>query len=267
MIVGHRGIDKIAFTGSTSTGWTVATAIPNAKPLSMELGGTCPMIVTAHADVDAAITGAARRGFRNAGQICIAINRIYVHEDVYDAFVDGLAAKVATLRTGDGMDPTTDVGPLTTRGGLDTVDRHVRDAESRGARIVTGGRALTELGPGNFYAPTVIADCRQDMLVMCEETFGPVVGIMRVASVDEAVELANSTDSGLAAYAYTEDLSEAFDLGRRLDFGNVAINNVDAGIMNAPYGGRKGSGYGFEHGREGMLGYLQFKHVRIHHGR
>lgn len=261
----HRGFDKLAFTGSTATGDRIARSVPRAVPLTMELGGTCPMIVTDRADLDAAITGAARRGFRNAGQICIAINRIYVHESLYEAFVDGLTAKVAALTVGNGAEDGVDVGAMATAAGLAVVEEHVRDARERGARVTTGG-SRTGDPAGNFYAPTVVADTTPDMLIMSEETFGPVVGVMAYRDLADAVGLANGTDSGLASYVYTQDLTQAHDLGRVLDFGNVAINNVDAGIMNAPYGGRKGSGFGVEHGKAGLLGYLENKHIRIRYG-
>lgn len=266
MLVAHPGIDKIAFTGSTATGTAIAKSIPTAKPLSMELGGSCPMIVTDKADVHMAVKGAARRGFRNAGQICIAVNRIYVHENVYAEFLDGLTSAVAAMKTGDGMDPATDVGPMTTPDGVDKVEAHVKDAVGRGAVVTTGGSRLAALAPGNFYEPTVVADCTPDMLIMHEETFGPVVGVMPYSDLETAIGHANGTEAGLAAYVYTQDLTQSFELGHQLDFGNVAVNNVDAGIMNAPYGGRKGSGYGYEHGKEGLHGYLQLKHLRIQHG-
>ncbi len=265
-LAGHPGVDKLAFTGSTPTGAKIARGVPSAKPLTMELGGSCPMIVTDKADVAAAVAGAARRGFRNAGQICIAINRIYVDESVYADFVDQLTAAVSKLVVGNGMNEGTDVGPMATKAGLAVVECHVRDAIDRGARVTAGGHPVTALGAGYFHEPTVLADCAPDMLVMHEESFGPLVGIMKVADLSSAVELANSTDAGLAAYVYTKDLAQAHDLGRLLDFGNVAVNNVDAGIMNAPYGGRKGSGFGVEHGKAGLEGYLQYKHLRIRYG-
>ena len=264
-ITAHRGFDKLAFTGSTPTGDRIARSVPRAMPLTMELGGTCPMIVTDKADIEAAVTGAARRGFRNAGQICIAINRIYVHESVYGAFVDGLTEKVSALTVGDGTEPGVDVGAMATAAGLAVVEEHVREARERGARITTGG-ARTGDAAGNFYQPTVVADTTADMLIMSEETFGPVVGVMAYRDLADAVALANGTESGLASYVYTRDLAQAHELGRLLDFGNVAINNVDAGIMNAPYGGRKGSGFGVEHGKAGLLGYLESKHIRIRYG-
>jgi succinate-semialdehyde dehydrogenase/glutarate-semialdehyde dehydrogenase len=265
-VASHPGFDKLAFTGSTATGAKIARGVPAAKPLTMELGGSCPMIVTDRADVDAAVAGAARRGFRNAGQICIAVNRIYVHKAVYGEFVDRLTDKVAALVVGDGMDPSVDVGPMATRAGVDVVDRHVRDAVERGATVTTGGKRVDELQPGYFYQPTVIAGCTPEMLVMHAETFGPVVGVMPFRDLSVAVELANGTEAGLAAYVYTRDLHQTHELGRLLDFGNVAVNNVDAGIMNAPYGGRKGSGFGIEHGKAGLEGYLQYKHLRINYG-
>lgn len=224
------------------------------------------MIVTDKANIADAVKGAARRGFRNAGQICIAVNRIYVHETVYPEFLDALTSTVSRMKTGDGREDGVDVGPMTTAEGIETVERHVKDALNRGAVLTTGGGRLSELMPGNFYQPTVLADCRPEMLVMHEETFGPVVGVMPYTDLGEAVALANGTEAGLAAYVYTQDLSQSFDLGQALDFGNVAVNNVDAGIINAPYSGRKGSGYGAEHGREGMYGYLHIKHLRIRHG-
>jgi succinate-semialdehyde dehydrogenase/glutarate-semialdehyde dehydrogenase len=266
VVAGHSGFDKLAFTGSTATGDKIARNVPRAMPLTMELGGTCPMIVTEHADIAAAVAGAARRGFRNAGQICIAINRIYVHRSGYDEFVDGLTKAVAALRVGNGLDTSVDVGPMATRAGVDVVEAHVRDAVERGATVTTGGDRIADLAPGYFYEPTVVADCTPEMLIMSEETFGPAVGAMAYDELADAVDLANGTDSGLAAYVYTRDLGQAHDLGRLLDYGNVAVNNVDAGIMNAPYGGRKGSGFGVEHGKAGLEGYLQHKHIRIQYG-
>jgi succinate-semialdehyde dehydrogenase / glutarate-semialdehyde dehydrogenase len=234
--------------------------------LSLELGGTCPMLVSDRADLELAARGAIRRSFRNAGQICIAINRIYVQAGVYDEFVERVTDGVARLVVADGLEnPAADVGAITNDEVLERTARHVEHARGAGARVAVGG---TRLDPpaGRFYAPTVVADCTQDMLLMHEETFGPAVGIARVASLREGIELANSTGSGLAAYAYTTDVEEVFSLSRRLDFGNVAVNNVDAGIINAPYGGRKGSGIGYEHGREGLEGYLILKHLRLRHG-
>lgn len=260
----HPGIDKLAFTGSTATGAKIARSVPAAKPLTMELGGSCPMIVTDRADVAAAVTGAARRGFRNAGQICIAVNRIYVEETLYPEFVDRLTNTVSKLVVGNGLEDGVDIGPMATEAGRRVVEEHVRDAVDRGARATTGGSPIP--GSGYFHEPTVLADCTPDMLVMHEESFGPVVGVMPFRDLETAVELANGTEAGLAAYLYTRDLAQTHELGRLLDFGNVAVNNVDAGIMNAPYGGRKGSGFGSEHGKAGLEGYLEYKHLRVRYG-
>lgn len=266
-LASHELVNKIAFTGSAATGAAITRSSSGVVPMSMELGGSCPLIVTAHADLDAAVTGTVRRSFRNAGQICIAINRAYVHEDLYPAYLDRLRERIAALVVGDGMkQPDADMGPVTNLEILERCDRHVDDARQRGARVVTGGGRLEKLAPGYFFEPTVLADTKQDMLVMHEETFGPLLGVTPFRDLADAICAANSTPAGLAAYVYSNDLAETFRLGRELDFGNVAVNNVDAGIMNAPYGGRKGSGYGYEHGREGLDGYLQLKHLRIRHG-
>ena len=265
-LVGHPDVDKVAFTGSGAAGEDIYRTVSGITPFSLELGGNCPIVVTKHANLEKAVAGTLRRGFRNAGQICIAINRAYVHESVYATFVDMLAARAAALVVADGLiNEHADVGPMATRAGVDKVERHVADARKHGARVLCGG-GRTGDSKGLFYAPTVLADCPQQMLVMHEETFGPVVGVAPFARLDEAIELANGTPAGLAAYAYTEDLRETFEIGRGLEFGSVAINNVDAGIMNAPYGGRKQSGIGYEHGHEGLEGYLHLKHLRVHHG-
>lgn len=262
-LVSHPGVDKIAFTGSTATGNAIAQSVYRAIPLSMELGGSCPMIVTAYADIARAAQGAARRGFRNAGQICIAVNRIYVHRTKYEEFLRKLGAAVDELVVGNGMDPAVDMGPTANDETRQKVVRHISDATRKGARVITAEKSLPK--DGFFVQPTVLADCTPDMLVMSEETFGPVVGVAPFDTLDEAIEMANRDDSGLAAYAYSENLNEVHHLSNRLDYGNVAVNNPDPGIMNAPYGGRKGSGFGYEHGAEGLRGYLQIKHTRIFH--
>jgi len=256
----HPGFDKLAFTGSTATGAAITRSLPKAMPVSMELGGSCPMIVTASADVDEAVAGCLRRGFRNAGQICIAINRVYVHTSVHTEFVDKLTKEVEALSVGPGIEDP-DVGPVTNAEIRDRCTEHVAQAVRDGARVTTGGAPIDR--PGSWFQPTVVDGVLTTTPLGCQETFGPVVGITAFETVADAVALANGTDSGLAAYLYARDLTEVFEIGHALDFGNVAVNNPDAGIMNAPYGGRKGSGHGYEHGREGLHGYLQLKHLRI----
>ncbi|MCV3205609.1 NAD-dependent succinate-semialdehyde dehydrogenase [Mesorhizobium sp. YC-39] len=265
-LVEHPGVDKIAFTGSSAVGLHIQRSCTTIKRLSLELGGNCPLIVTASADLDAAVKGAVRRSFRNMGQICIAINRIYVARPIADAFVDRLGEAADRLVIGNGIErPDADVGAMASAEPLNKTKEHLADALAKGAKLIAGGSAPEgdAFASGYFFRPTVVAGCTHGMKVMTEETFGPLVGVMAFDGLDEAVELANDTPFGLASYVYAKDMDEIRYLSSRLDYGNVAVNNVDAGIMNAPYGGRKQSGVGYEHGREGMLEYLNFKHVRI----
>lgn len=268
-LVEHPQISKVAFTGSSAVGLHIQRTCPQVKRLSLELGGNCPMVVTASADLDAAVKGAARRSFRNCGQICIAINRIYVHRSLYEAFLSKLGAAAEALSVHNGLEhPGADLGAMASADPLNKTRAHLEDALAKGARLIAGGKAPegAEYANGHFMRPTVVADCTHQMLVMSEETFGPLVGVAAFDDLVEAIALANDTPYGLASYAYARDLTEIHTLSACLDYGNVAINNVDAGIMNAPYGGRKQSGVGYEHGREGLLEYFNFKHVRLHHG-
>jgi succinate-semialdehyde dehydrogenase/glutarate-semialdehyde dehydrogenase len=265
-LVEHPGVDKIAFTGSSTVGLRIQQSCPTIKRLSLELGGNCPLIVTASADLDAAVKGAVRRSFRNMGQICIAINRIYVARSIAAEFVKRLGEAADKLVIANGIDkPDADVGAMASAEPLAKTKEHLADALAKGAKLVAGGGAPRgeAFARGHFFRPTVVSDCSHAMKVMTEETFGPLVGVMAFDGLDEAIELANDTPYGLASYVYAKDMDEIRYLSARLDYGNVAVNNVDAGIMNAPYGGRKQSGVGYEHGREGMLEYLNFKHVRI----
>jgi len=268
-LVEHPDVSKVAFTGSSAVGLHIQRSCPQVKRLSLELGGNCPMVVTASADVAAAVKGATRRSFRNCGQICIAINRIYVHRSIYEEFVTQLGAAAEALTVRNGLEnPGADLGAMASAEPLNKTRAHLEDALAKGARLVAGGKAPEgeEFAHGYFFRPTVVADCTHEMLVMTEETFGPLVGVAPFDDLAEAVQLANDTLYGLASYVYARDLVDIHTLSAQLDYGNVAINNVDAGIMNAPYGGRKQSGVGYEHGREGLLEYFNFKHVRLHHG-
>ena len=260
-------IHRLSFTGSTAEGRQIAAACADQlKHVSLELGGSLPMLVFDDCDLEAAVKGCIRRSFRNNGQICIAINRVYVQRGIYDAFVDRLAEETAKLRIGNAGVEEVDVGPMCTCKGLEKVMEHVEDARSRGARIVAGGKKPQgeKYANGYFYEPTVIADAAQDMLVMSEETFGPAIGVTPFDTIEDAVALANESVYGLAAICYTNSLKTANRIALDVDAGNVAINNVDAGVINAPYGGWKDSGIGCEHGREGLFEYLRAKHVRIH---
>jgi len=259
-LTSHPGIDKVAFTGSTATGLKIGHSLARPIPSSMELGGSCPLIVTASANIDDAVAGCLRRGFRNAGQICIAINRVYVERSARSEFAEKLAAAVGALSVGPGMDDPY-VGPVTNKEIQDRFAEHLDDVRAQGGRVLVGGEPVEQ--PGFWVSPAVVDDVPFDSLLGSTETFGPVVGITPFDLWEEAVRYANGTGSGLAVYLYATDVTEIFEIGHALDFGNVAVNNPDTGITNAPYGGRKDSGHGYEHGPEGLHSYLQIKHLRI----
>ena len=258
---------KIAFTGSLEVGLAIqAQSKDTIKKISLELGGQCPLIVSKNCDLSGAVKGAVRRSFRNMGQICIAINRIYVEKEIYEEFLEKFKTQTLKLVIANGLEnPDADLGPLANLEGLQKTKLHIEDALSKGARLVCGGQrpAGEQFRKGYFFEPTILADTTHDMLIMTEETFGPAVGVMAFGDLDEAVRLANATPYGLAAYAFTDDLHEMNKLSKELQAGSVAVNNVDAGIMNVAYGGWKQSGIGREHGHEGLEEYLQLKHVRI----
>ncbi len=259
-------VDKIAFTGSSQVGLRIQQSATDIKRMSLELGGSCPMVVTTSANLDDAVKGAVRRSFRNCGQICIAINRIYVACDIYQTFLQKLATATDALVVDDGLDnPSADLGAICSQEVLDKTLQHLQDGLDKGANLVCGGSPPhgEKFKKGRFFRPTVLADCNHSMKVMTEETFGPLVGVSKYENLEEAVKMANDSPFGLAAYAYTKNLDEMRFLTQHLHCGNVAVNTVDAGIINAPYGGWKQSGVGVEHGREGLLEYLNLKHIRI----
>lgn len=267
LLIASPLVKKVAFTGSTEVGRQVlADCAAHLKKVSLELGGHCPMLVCRDCDLEAAVRAAVRRSFRNMGQICIAINRIYVHRDVHDVFLERFVEATGKLLIGNGLTRTPcDLGPMASREGVEKAERHIADAVEKGASIACGGRRPEgeEFRKGFFFEPTILAGVNHEMLVMREETFGPVVGVMSFEALDEAIALANDTPYGLASYAFTNDLNEADRLCRELRAGNVAINNPDAGVVNAPYGGWGESGMGLEHGPEGLYEYLKVKHVRV----
>ncbi len=264
-LIKHPLIKKVAFTGSTEVGREVARwCSEGMKKLSLELGGSCPLIVSDKADLAEAVKGATRRSFRNMGQICISVNRIYVQESVYEEFLQLFSPATRKLRIADGLEtPDADLGSMASNGGLQKAIAHIEDAVGKGARMLTGGKPPKDLARGYFYEPTILADCTKEMVIMNEETFGPAVGVTPYRGIEEAIAMANDTPYGLAAYAYTTNLDECDALTRGLEAGNVSINNPDAGVINAPYGGFKESGMGYEHGVEGVHEYLRAKHVRI----
>lgn len=263
-LITHPLIKKVAFTGSTDVGKRIIKICQeNMTKYSVELGGQCPFIVCRSSDLELAAADATRRTFRNMGQICIAVNRIYVQEDVYDPFLKLFTDKASKLVVGDSLlHPESELGPMATQGGIKKVEGHVADALSKGARLLCGGKRPEGLTNGFFFQPTILADTNHTMKVMREESFGPIVGVMPFKTAEEALRLANDTEYGLASYVYTNDLYESEFFIRSLQSGNVALNNPDAGVMNAPYGGWKNSGDGYEHGPEGMFGYLLTKHIR-----
>jgi succinate-semialdehyde dehydrogenase / glutarate-semialdehyde dehydrogenase len=265
-LVKHSGIAKVAMTGSTEAGKHILTsAAPYLKKVSLELGGQCPAVVCADADIDLAAKVVAYKAFRNGGQSCSSVNRVYVHASVHDHFVDKLKVAAEALTMGDGItNPKVDLGAMATKDGVATCVRHVKDAMDRGAKLITGGErpAGAEFSQGNYYQPTILTECVQDALVMKEETFGPVVGIATFETLDSAIAMANDSTFGLVAYAFTKDYSTTTTLTERLEAGTVCINHGAVNTNYGPYAGWKDSGYGLELSRKAIYEYLKPKHIK-----
>lgn len=258
-------LDKLSFTGSTEVGRSIyRTYTSSFKKISLELGGSLPMVVEDDCDLNAAVKGAVRRSFRNMGQICIAVNRIYVHADIYDVFLDRFVEATTRLTIGNGLADDCDLGPMATTDGVAATQAHIHDALSKGATLLCGGRRPPgdKYARGYFFEPSVLADADHSMDVMQKETFGPLVGVMKYGDLEEAIELANDNQFGLAAVIYSTNSNKIRRFVAAVKAGNIAVNNVDAGVINAPYGGWKESGLGYEHGVEGLFEFLKPKHVR-----
>jgi succinate-semialdehyde dehydrogenase/glutarate-semialdehyde dehydrogenase len=228
----------------------------------LELGGKDPMIVLDDADVNVASSAAVWGAFMNAGQTCLSVERCYVHESIYESFLQACVEKTARLKLGPGTDPASDVGPMIHVRQLRTVQSHVADAITHGARLLAGGTVQTQLGP-NFFAPTILADVNQSMMLMREETFGPVLPVRSFKTEDEAVALANDSEFGLAASVWTRDRKRGEAMARRINAGTVMVNDVIAcfGISEAPHGGVKASGIGRTHGYFGLEEMVWPKYV------
>jgi len=255
-------VRKLSFTGSTAVEPVLyAQSAPTIKKLSLELGGNAPFIVFEDADLDAAVEGAMLSKFRNAGQTCVCANRIYVHERVYAAFADKLAAAVSRLVVGNGLEAGVQQGPLINAAALAKVEAHIADAVGLGARVLVGG-ARHALG-GNFFQPTVLADVRADMAVAREETFGPLAPLFRFSSDEDVIRQANATEYGLASYFYSRDIGRVWRVAEALEYGMVGINTGLISNEVAPFGGVKQSGLGREGARQGIEDYVVTKYLAM----
>ena len=260
VLTGSPVVRKLGFTGSTEVGkLLMAQCTGQVKKVSLELGGNAPFIVFDDADLDAAVDGAIACKFRNSGQTCISANRIYVQAGIHDAFVERLVERVSQLKVGPGLDPDVNIGPLIERQAVEKVERHVADALGRGGELRIGGESLG----GLFYRPTVITGVGAGAAMAREETFGPVAGIARFESEEEAVRAANDTPFGLAAYFYSRDLGRVWRVSEGLDYGIVGINTGFVSSEVAPFGGMKESGLGREGSKYGIDEWLELKYLSM----
>jgi succinate-semialdehyde dehydrogenase/glutarate-semialdehyde dehydrogenase len=259
-------VDYVMFTGSTAVGRQVASqAAERLIPSSMELGGKNAMIVLEDADMMRAVEGAERALFGNGGQLCISVERLYVHEAIADEFTRRLVERVGKMKLGAGLDYGHDMGSLISEKQLETVREHVDDAVGKGARVLTGGNARPDIGP-YFHEPTILADVREGMTLFADETFGPVAAISRFATDEEAIERANDSDFGLNFSVWTKDTERGRRIASRLEAGTVNVNEAYIaawGSMDAPMGGMKDSGVGRRHGAAGIRKYTEAQTISV----
>jgi len=263
-LVEHPDVDKITFTGSTATGkWIVQAAAATLKRVTLELGGKSPTFIFPDADLERAIPGAAMSVFANAGQICVAGSRLYVHKNVFDKVIAGISGMAQALRVGPGLEPETQMGPLVSQGQLDRVTGYIQSGKSEGAEVLVGGER--QGSEGYFLKPTVLAQTHRSMRVMREEIFGPVVCAMPMddEDLDRIAKVANDTTYGLSAYIWTRNVSIVHKLARKIRAGTVQVNGGVGLDPAVPFGGYKQSGWGRERGREGVESLTESKSVGI----
>ncbi|MGH6851819.1 MAG: NAD-dependent succinate-semialdehyde dehydrogenase [Methylocella sp.] len=260
VLTSHPLVRKVSFTGSTEVGRIIMRqSAATIKKLSLELGGNAPFIVFDDANLDAAVAGAIASKYRNSGQTCVCANRLYVQSGVYDAFAEKLAKAAGALKVGPAFEPGVQQGPLITPKALAKVEQLVGDAIAKGAKALLGG-ARHALG-GNFYEPTVLIDVPSDARLLGEEIFGPVAPLIRFDTEEEAIELANASEYGLASYFYARDLGRVFRVARAIEAGIVGVNEGVVSTAEAPFGGVKQSGIGREGSRYGIEEYLEIKYI------
>lgn len=253
-------VRKFTFTGSTPVGkFLLERSARTLKKVSLELGGNAPFIVFDDADLDAAIDGALIAKFRNAGQTCVCVNRFLVQAGIYERFIAALKQKIEQLSIGDGLQVGHDIGPLINQAAVEKVQLHIQDALAKNGRLIIGGHSHS--AGILFFQPTLIADAHADMLVATQETFGPLAAVFAFETEQQAIEMANDTEFGLAAYCYTQDLGRAWRMSEQLEYGMVGINKGIISNEVAPFGGIKHSGLGREGSKYGIEDYLEIKYT------
>lgn len=253
-------VRKLTFTGSTEVGKELMKgSADTVKKISLELGGHAPVIVLEDADLDKAVEGVISSKFRNAGQTCVCSNRVYVHESIYDVFIEKLTKQVRTLKVGNGLDEGVDIGPLINQDAVDKVMSQIDDALNKGAKLEAGGKSRG----GFFIEPTIISNIDDRMLCMKDETFGPLAPIASFKTEEEAVERANNSIYGLAAYVFTENISRGIRVTEALEYGIIGLNDGVPSTPQAPFGGFKQSGLGREGGHHGIEEYLEVKYISL----
>ena len=253
-------VRKMSFTGSTKVGKILMEQCAQTmKRMSLELGGNAPFIVFEDADIDAAVEGAVAAKFRNCGQVCIAPNRFYIQDGIYEEFAEKLAKKVKTIKAGDGFEDASDIGPLINKAGMEKVEEHIKDAVNKGAKIMVGGERH-EKGQ-TFFQPTVLRNMSDDMMIAKDETFGPVAPLFRFKNEDDVITKANDTIYGLASYFFARDIGRVWKVAEALEYGMVGINSGMISTEVAPFGGVKQSGMGREGSKYGIDEFVEIKYM------
>jgi succinate-semialdehyde dehydrogenase/glutarate-semialdehyde dehydrogenase len=263
-LMADKSIRKVSLTGSTRVGQQmIRDAAATLKKVSMELGGNAPLIIYDDADLEMALNVSVPTKFANAGQVCVTADRIFVHESLHNAFVQGFLERTRAIKLGDGLDPSVGMGPLINAKRVEAMQNIVDGAIKQGAKLECGGTRAKGFNQGHFYEPTVMTECTDDMQIMAEENFGPLAAISRFASEEEVLARANATDMGLSAYAFTNNPARARRTVAALKAGMVGINSFAMAASEAPFGGTNFSGLGREGGIEGIRDYLDIKSSQI----